>query len=203
MNVIELKINNGLTYAIASYGMTFLRLGIAIFIAMNFLLFGIDNKLIAAIGTIIIMVLDYYDGEFFNKSNLVGLKQWRVNRRVLDGTVDRIVIHAICLSLLIVDGNFMIFYLAILAREVVLSMFSTIKFYKGYLVYPGIWAKLACVMVGFTGISYLLTDYIFTLFIAIIMLTISIIALQEYRNTFNRFTKENIAYAPGKGIEEI
>ena len=203
MKAVAATTRQGIIYAIASYGMTFFRLGIAFFIGVSFLVKVSDVKLIAVAGTLFIVGFDYYDGELFKKSFLINSKKWRVNRRILDSVVDRLVIHVICLSVLIVDSHFLPFYLPIILREVVLSTYLSIKFKQGLLIYPGPIAKLACAFVGFNGIAYLITSSLTTICFTVSMMCMSVLAFREYFKISKGYKEGRIEASLNAGIEEI
>lgn len=187
MKAIESDTNYNLTYAITSFGLTFTRLFIAFYVAitaiadhMNY--FGIS------ICILLIMVLDYYDGELFKKSLLNDVKQWRVTRRIFDGTVDRVVIQIVCLAVLFLDHSFVWVYTAILIREVLISSYVSDKFKKKVLLYPGSIAKISCVLIGTSVISFLLlSNSVLTLIVTFIMVITSILVFSDYRNLYLQF----------------
>ncbi len=182
MNITkESSLNYNLTFAIASFGATFVRLGIAFFIGVSLLLGYAFAKELAIFGTITIMILDYYDGVWFKKSQLNEIKSWRVNRRILDSVTDRILIQVVCLAVLITSFAFLPFYLIILIREISISSYVTQHFKNNILLYPGPIAKLACVLIGSTVIFYLAFNVVLSTFVLISMLITSVLAFNEYR----------------------
>jgi len=189
--------------AIASFGMTFFRIGIALYIGFCILLGTTSRKEIAVVGTLAIMILDYYDGLLFDKSVLKFNKQWRVRRRVLDSTVDRFVIQSVAIPVLLVDPSFLWLYLFILVRETFLSAYNTFLFKRGFLVYPGPVAKLACVLVGLSGIAFLLTNAVVTTALTAIMGILSFLSYREYRNKVRRFQMEGAVAVEEPDIIEV
>lgn len=190
MKAVESEIEYHITYAVASFGITFLRLFIAVYIGLNVLTSQISFKFAAGVGILLIMLLDYYDGSLFDKSQLNKIKEWRVNRRILDGTVDRLVIQIVCLSILFIDLSFIWVYLFVLIRELLVSSFVSNQFKKKVLLYPGVIAKIACTFVGITVISYLVTATSpLTVAFCVTMLFTAILALREYARTKEEFER--------------
>jgi phosphatidylglycerophosphate synthase len=168
-------------FAIWSFGITSIRVLGAIFIGA-ILLSGIGmGKETAVAGILAIMVADYFDGRLFLRSGLEESKYWRITRRWVDSTADRLVIQLVCIPLLIVDYSFLSVYLAIVLREVVISGYSSRLFRSGFVIYPRGLAKVACALVGASVISYLVLAQTTTLFVTSLMLVLSACAFREYQ----------------------
>jgi phosphatidylglycerophosphate synthase len=130
----HLRVDQDLLLVVASYGITLLRLLIAIFGALTILRRDDVRFVVASIA--LVMAFDYFDGATFDRSNLNILKEWRIKRRVADSLSDRLVIQIICIPLLINNFSFVWLYLPILAREIAISGYISKEFAKGILVYP-------------------------------------------------------------------
>ncbi len=172
-----------ISYALASFLMTILRLvmvtctGIAILTRYPFF------KEITISCILLVMVLDIYDGILFNKSLMAEEKYWRIKRRLFDSFADRIIVQIGCISLLMIDKAFFLFYLVILAREIIVSGYCVSVYKKNILIYPKKVAKLAAFMVAATIIIYLTTNFFVTSCTATIMFLLGLAARNEYKNS--------------------
>lgn len=176
-----------------SVGATLLRLLINIFISIHMVFARTTNKWLILLVVITTVVLDYYDGVFFKKTSLHHTKYWRVNRRILDSVSDRLIIQIGCLSLLIVDVEFLPFYLTIIFREIFISGYCSNKYNAGFLIYPDNLARIASAFIALVVVSYLFMPLYFTSAISIIMLTLSCLSFLSYRRrfAFNQSSYEN------------
>lgn len=188
-----------LVCVVASFGMSFLRLGVALFLGLN-ILNGSINKEIVIAGILLIMIFDYYDGFLFNKSFLRDIKWWRVNRRILDSVSDRLVIQLVCIPMIITHNSFLWIYIAILSREIALSVYTGKQLKSGILVCPGPIAKAACAMVGITTIVYLVTNVYLAVPITIIMLIASVLSFKEYFDAQKEYEKNYNIFSNKKRI---
>jgi len=194
----------GVSLSIASFGMTFVRLGLALYTGGLILagLLSVYKPTIIGI-ILLIMILDYYDGKLFSKSYLQDIAHWRIKRRLLDSISDRMIIQIGCLSLLMIDTSFVIFYLAILSREVLTGGYTALMYKKGILIYPKRIAKIAAVLVGLTVIVYLTFDTTATAIVTVAMLLLSFFAFKEYQNSFKEYHDCEMPYRTSGGIVEI
>ena len=165
--------------SLISFGMIFIRLVIISYLGFFILTFGVDNIFTITSMILANVVLDYYDGELFKKTSLYSISKWRVKRRLLDSLVDRLVIQISCISLLIIDLNFLPIYLFILLREIAVSGYCSIKIFQGYLLYPHVTAKLAGVFTAITFITYLVEPH-YTFIPCTIMLYFSFNSFCDY-----------------------
>jgi phosphatidylglycerophosphate synthase len=174
-----------IAYVIVSYGMTAVRLGIAAFSAYSLVNDVGYGRFLSAFLVAAIMILDYLDGVMFGRSILSELKNWRISRRVFDSVADRLVIQTVCLPLLIIDPTFLVFYVAILGREMILSVQLARFFSRGVLVYPSTVARVAMVFIGLTAIVFLLDMHNAVVFgSTVAMLYYGYLALQNYKKRF-------------------
>ncbi len=143
----------------------------------------------------LIMHLDYLDGVLFRKSPLHSIQNLRIQRRLIDSISDRIVTHVGCLSLLIVDSNFILVYSAILFRDIIISGYNIfVKTKFKTIIYPGALAKLGAFSVGLSVITYLLADNNLIVFSTTLgMMIISVFSFREYLVKFyaSQLNKEN------------
>src|ERR1043166_1780375 len=167
----RLRIDRDLLIAVASYGITFLRLLIAGFGAVS--IFRGDDVRFSVASIALVMAFDYFDGATFEKSTFSGLKEWRVKRRIADSISDRLVIQIICIPLLMKSSSFVWVYLPIIAREIAISGFISRHFAKGILFFPRSISKIACATVGIAVISFLLLSFTFTFISTAAMVTLS------------------------------
>lgn len=164
--------------AIASYGITFVRLLIAVFAAISIL--REENNWFAIASIVLVMVLDCFDGFTFDRSQLSALKKWRINRRIADSVSDRVVIQIVCISVLVQNPAFLWPYLLILGRELAISSYVSKYFAKGILVYPRAISKMACAMVGGSVIAFLILPVFLSAITTGVMVTWSVFALIDY-----------------------
>jgi phosphatidylglycerophosphate synthase len=157
--------------------MTLFRLGIAIYSGL-IALTGASTMVF--VGILSIMVLDYYDGVLFDKSYLATQPKWRISRRILDATVDRVAIQLICIPIAILHPAFFWIYVAILIRELALTVYTGNQFNKRVLVYPGPTAKVACAFVGIATIAFLMAPGVVSTIATALMLALSVLSLREY-----------------------
>lgn len=175
-----------ITLAIASFGITFVRFAMIILTSILILNQHSLFKEIAIISIFLVMLFDYYDGVIFRKSEINNISYWRIKRRLLDSIVDRIIIQIICISLLIVDINFLWIYFAILTREMILSGYTSFYFKKNIMIYPKRRSKYAAILIGLTVIVSLFANDIITAITIIGMLIMSYYAFEEYRLSLNK-----------------
>lgn len=183
---MDLAINKNIrtvdiTLAIASFGITFVRFAMIIITSILILNQHSFYKEIALISIFLVMLFDYYDGVIFRKSEINNIAYWRIKRRLLDSIVDRIIIQIICISLLIIDINFLWIYFAILTREMILSGYTSFYYKKNIMIYPKRRSKYAAILIGLTVIVSLFANDIITAIIVIGMLVMSYYAFEEYR----------------------
>jgi len=194
----------GASLSIASFGITFVRLGLIIYTS-GLILTGLAAHKPIIIGMILlIMMLDYYDGKLFNKSYLQDIAHWRIKRRLLDSISDRMVIQIGCLSLLLIDPSFLIFYLAILAREVLNCGYPAWMYQKkGILIYPKRIARVTGLLVGLTVIGYLTFGITATAVVTVTMLLMSFFAFKECQNSFKEHENRRVPAdrTPGEIVE--
>lgn len=196
-------VNNSMAFATISFGITLFRFLIALFAGVSVLYKQENYQALTSLSILLIVIFDYYDGVFFDKSNLSKQKEWRIRRRILDSVADRVIIQIICFSLLIADGTFLWPYLAILSRELILSSYLVRLFKRNILVYPKFIAKLACGTVALCVLAYLTTPSLSTVFIGS-MLLMSFFSLQEYRDTFKSHERKRASALPEfREIEEV
>lgn len=174
----HVRVDRDLLLAIASYGITFVRLLIAAFGALT-ILRG-DDVRFAVASVALVMAFDYFDGATFDKSSFSDLREWRIKRRIADSVSDRLVIQIVCIPLLTKNASFIWLYLPILTREIVISGYISKEFARGILVYPRSISKVACAMVGISVISFVIFPIGFTFITAAVMITVSAFALFDY-----------------------
>jgi hypothetical protein len=191
-------------YAVLSFGTTLLRLLLAVSAGgLAFLAFE-DSRVTIAAAVLLIVIMDYVDGIFFDSSLLSAQKEWRIRRRVFDSLADRIVIQIVCVAVLIADSSFLWIYLLILSREIVLSGYSVSLFRRGLLVYPGFVAKLACGILALCVIAFLLSSTYLTWGFTCLMLIMSYCSLREYRKAAGKSNVANtLSGLPLYEIEEV
>ena len=182
--------------AVSSYGVTLLRLLIAVGGAVT-ILRGQDIRLGVA-SILLVMALDYFDGATFERSNLSGIMEWRIGRRIVDSISDRLVIQIVCIPVLITDSSFSWLYLLIAAREMAISGYISRQFAQGRLVYPRGISKIACAMIGLAVISSLVFSFTVTVMTAATMIALSAFALFEYIRRTQNF-KASRPIAPSNG----
>src|ERR1700682_1807763 len=125
----HLRVDRDSFLAVASYGITIVRLLIAALGGFSILL-GADVRVV--IGSIaLVMAFDYFDGATFEKSTFSAVKDWRIKRRIADSISDRLVIQIICIPLLIKNSAFLWLYIPILAREIAISGYVSREFATG------------------------------------------------------------------------
>jgi len=179
-------------FAVASFGVTFIRLVVGLQIIAILINSLRDLKWVVSLGIIVIMAFDYLDGFLFSKSLLSANKQWRVRRRMVDSISDRLVIQMVCVPLLLVDHSFFWVYTAIVSREFVLSFYNVRCIKNGVLIYPGRVAKIACAFVGFTTVAYLTASTSVVLSSTIVMMVLSVLAGFEYRKKYRTARCESL-----------
>jgi phosphatidylglycerophosphate synthase len=198
----HLRVDRDLLLAVASYGITLLRLFIAAFGAVT-ILRGDDIRF-GVTSIALVMAFDYFDGATFDKSNFSVLKAWRIKRRVADSVSDRLVIQIICIPLLIKYSSFLWLYLPILAREIAISGYISKEFAKGILVYPRSISKVACAMVGIAVMSFVIFPFSFTFITTAVMFTLSGFALLDYIRRVQNYKASRSPMAQSIGsLEEI
>jgi len=174
-------------YAATSFGLTFSRLIFAGYVGIQLVENYKASRVFAVLGILMLMVFDYLDGVFFSKSSLADVKAWRVNRRILDSAVDRITIQICGISLALADRSFVSFYGLITIREILISGYVSSLYRKGYLLYPGPLAKIACVSIGLTVIAFLIGSSSLTLIAAFAMIALSAFSAKEYFTTLGNY----------------
>jgi phosphatidylglycerophosphate synthase len=197
----HLRVDRDSFFTITSYGITFIRLLIAFFGGVM-ILRGDDVKFgVASIA--LVMAFDYFDGATFNRTTFSTIKEWRMNRRVLDSVFDRLVIQIVCIPLLISNSSFVWLYLLILSRELAISGYISKQFTQGLLVYPRLLAKIACATVGITVISFLAFPFSVTFISAGMMIALSVSALIDYIHRVGSFNASSPVTKTTDRLEEI
>jgi phosphatidylglycerophosphate synthase len=194
----DIESSQDAAYAATSFGITLSRFLFAGYVGIRLIGNFQASRTLAVAAIFMLMVFDYLDGVFFSKSNVAQVKAWRVNRRVLDSIVDRLTIQMCCIPILLANGSFASLYLAITVRELVISGYLTNLYRKGYLLYPGPLAKLACVSLGLIVISFLLGFISLTFILTIAMVVLSICSAKEYFDTFRAYRRGRLR---GKRME--
>ena len=197
----HLKVDRDSMLAIASYGITFIRLLIAAVGALT-ILRGDDLRLVVS-SIALVMAFDYFDGATFEKSTFSIIKEWRIKRRLADSISDRLVIQIISIPLLIENSSFVWLYLLIVAREVAISGYLSRQFTKGNLVYPRLIAKVACAMVGLAVISFLSFSFSITFIVSAAMIASSAFALLDYSRRIRSYEASSPISLPNGSLEEI
>jgi len=200
----HIRVGNILSYATASFAMTFTRLIIALWSALAILNQSVYAKEITIFGILFIMIFDYYDGKLFNKSFLKEQKLWRLRRRIADSVVDRLVIQIVCIPLLISNKAFFWVYASILAREIAISGYNAVeKIKERFIIYPGPISKLACVMVGVVTIAFLTTEISILALNIILMLGMVPFAFREYQQKVAQYKATHQDDGSTTGLVEI
>jgi phosphatidylglycerophosphate synthase len=181
----RLRVDRDRLFFIASYGITFFRLGVAFFAASNILRAG--NLWFSVSSIAFIIAADYFDGAVFAKSDFNHSKIWRVRRRLFDSVIDRFVIQIVCIALALTNSAFVWLYVPIAAREVIISGYLSKAFAERLVVYPRSISKIACAMVGVAVMSFLLMPPAFTLITTAIMVSLSSFALIDYVRRANTY----------------
>lgn len=177
-------------YTFVAYGAIILRGFLVLFAVFGMFMTSSVNPVATATLIIVIMVLDFFDGESFRKTHYNEIKHNRVQFRMLDSSIDRFVIHFGSIGLLFNDSNYIYFYLPILIREIILSGYSILHYYKGYLFYPKVKAKIAAIFVGLSILSYVIFgNSLITICINILMIVFSVIAFFEYKKSISPYIK--------------
>lgn len=174
-----------LALLIFSFGVTVIRMGIIFLTSYTILQQHQNFKELAIINIALVMLLDYYDGVFFRKSNYNSIKRWRINRRLFDSITDKVITHTGSISLLIIDNSFIWIYLCILIRDIAIGGYCSISFSKGLLLYPASISKISMIFVGLS-IMFYLTGILALIFFSICaMLVLSIISFANYYKRAN------------------
>src|ERR1051325_6834 len=173
------RIDRDVLFASVSYGITLVRFFTAVIVGASILFETADRSFVVT-GIVLIMGSDYLDGLMFDKSNFVFNKHWRIKRRIADSVCDRLVIQLICIPLLMGNGSFLWLYLALLAREMVISSYISRQLARGFLVYPRSISKIACAMVGIAVIAFMTFSMVVTTIMGILMIVLSLFALLDY-----------------------
>ncbi|MFI5251283.1 MAG: hypothetical protein ACHQQQ_02530 [Bacteroidota bacterium] len=179
-------------YGVVSYGATLIRLGIAAAVAVIIIGDVNWNKVVVSLGIVLVMVLDYLDGILFSRSVMNNDKSWRIRRRIVDSVIDRIVIQAVCIPLVLIYNSFQPFFLIILAREVFMSTFLTRVFARNILIYPSKVSRLSMIMIGITVIAYALNYSNVAVLAATLMIGFSLISFQEYKKRLSNNQGDSI-----------
>lgn len=198
----HLKTDRDVLLATASYGITFIRLLVALIGAISILRH--HDRWILIVSILLVMMLDYFDGVTFDRSNFSALKEWRVNRRIADSVCDRLVIQIICIPLLMENPSFGWLYIVILLRELAISSFVSSQFAQKLLVYPGTIAKIACATVGLSVIAFVVLPIVVTAAAAAVMVSLSVFALLDYYRRVRHYKAWIGTYTkPWASFEEI
>jgi len=198
----HVRVDRDLLFAVASYGITFVRLIIAVLGA--FMILRGDDVRFTVASVALIMALDYFDGATFNRSNFSALREWRIKRRIVDSVSDRLVIQIICIALLVKNFSFVWLFLPILTRELAISGYVSTQFAKGILVYPRSISKIACAMVGISVISFAVFPVGFTFMACAVMITLSGLALFDYIHRTQKYKAPRSPMAKlVRSLEEI
>lgn len=176
-----LKEPSEILIASLSYGLIFIRLIISIGLGLFLMTHGVSNSIIILFTIVGLITLDHFDGELFRKTSLNFIPRWRISRRLLDSFTDRIVTQVCCISLLIVDNQFLIFYLLITIRELAVSGYCSLKIMNGFLLYPHTSAKWAGVFVAAVFLSYAMLPLYLTIIFVVMMFIFSYISLKDYK----------------------
>lgn len=200
-----IKINYGfidIGLAIASFGITAIRLSLIAFTAIIILTINPSYREIAVISIIVIMLFDYLDGKIFKLSAINNIGYWRIRRRLFDSFADRAITHIGSISLLLIDSNFLWLYLIILTRDIVISGYCSYQFKKGYLIYPKKMAKISALLIGISIIIYF-SGYLFLgIIFSILLISTSYLSLLEYIKSLNTYLKKHNVGLVG-GVNEI
>ncbi|MFA6979668.1 MAG: CDP-alcohol phosphatidyltransferase family protein [Ignavibacteriaceae bacterium] len=175
-------------YAFISFGIVSMRLILIILTSVLIITSKFESKIVITISILLTIALDHYDGVFFKKSALNSFAYWRIGRRLLDSITDRIIVQIGCISLLIIDSNFLIFYLIILVREIIISGYCSIQFRKNILLYPHFFAKLSSAFIGLICLFYINSYLDVATIVAASMVLFSILAFRDYQIRYNSIT---------------
>ncbi len=195
MNELELNRSLPLYPGIISFGITFLRIILAL-LCIPFL--GIKSFEFVVAGIIVaIMVFDHYDGKLFKLSSLNDIPYCRKIRRIFDSCGDRICIQIVCISLLSVNSRFILPYLIICLKEALTSIICIKAFKCGKIIYPSRVSKISTIFVGLTTISGIYNNILFIGIASISLVLTGVLSCLSYKDLINRLNAGKLA----EGIE--
>ena len=131
-------------------------------------------------GIVLFVVLDQLDGMLFRCSSKRANSSARAVRRVLDSTIDRAAVQLVNLGVLLADPDYLVLFLAVLLREILVSAQCIAAYREGYVLYPNSVSKCSTISVAFVGIAYLLHDDALAYVFALFMLCSAVCAVSDY-----------------------
>lgn len=152
-----------------SYILTFSKL---IFLAIGiFQLISRDVSVAITIG--IIIILDILDGGILELVNIPIRKKILVKRQIFNALIDRLIIHVFIIVTILIYQLSILYYIVVLARELILYYLVSIKFYRDKRYLRANWySKSANIFLGLFVITVVLQTFYFQTFLIFIFLAI-------------------------------
>lgn len=187
MNYTGIRSKYSFLWAIFSFGITVIRLFMAIYCFFFLLYDGVTSVYFLISIIVAIIFMDQVDGKIFEKTFLNSYETWRDYRRVFDSVCDRICIQLFCVPLLVLQSDFIVIYFAILLKELLTSI-NCIKAYRSNIILASNTAgKISSIAIGLCVITWLLHFYFLSYCIVPIILVTGSISYIRYRSSYRKY----------------